>query len=162
MCDLIMYRGSLLYNNQAAVDSFDDEIQKFENIDDLYLSGCIDCNESGVLYPKNPVSALPMDALKQSFQPGLTQSEVTSVLERIQILQPNANTTKGLSDADIVELLPSRYSQDVVEVNRFRDYLDMVLRNKAVSTSEPTLESTSESTLESTSESTSESISKSI
>lgn len=117
-------RASVLYGNQSCIVSINlyptsvNSIPTGESIVDVSLVS--------IMSPVNPLTGFRDDTLSRLMSP------ITPVKEREFILN-NLSHLKGydspasLTVQDILEVLPSRYIQDPVEISRYEEYIKSML-----------------------------------
>lgn len=97
---------------------------------------------SGVdsLMPINPVTGHRDGDLKRLFDPGVSVKEKELILSNLQVLK-SADTPKGISDDDLMMMIPSRYISDPVEVEHYmqalKEYRDGIIASKEDENTDP-------------------------
>ena len=126
-------RAEILYQNQRS------EINIFREIP-LEVNGVVtgesivDASLTETIQPINPVTGWRDNAISRLMSPNTPNVERDLILSSLA-KQKGYNSPKDLSDDDLLEILPSRYSTDPVELERFKEFVDE-LRN--VDDTEPT------------------------
>ncbi|MBW4899555.1 hypothetical protein [Prevotella melaninogenica] len=82
--------------------------------------------------PINPLTGHRDDMISRLFSGDTTDSERQLILSQLANIK-GVSSPAGLSDDDILSLIPSRYMSDPVELDRYRELVDN-LRDSAVPT----------------------------
>lgn len=77
--------------------------------------------------PINPLTGHRDDMISRLFSGETTDSERQLILSQLANIK-GVSSPAGLSDDDILSLIPSRYMSDPVEMDRYREFVDQ-LRN---------------------------------
>ena len=77
--------------------------------------------------PINPLTGHRDDMISRLFSGDTTDSERQLILSQLANIK-GVSSPAGLSDDDILSLIPSRYMSDPVEMERYREFVDQ-LRN---------------------------------
>uniref|UniRef100_A0AAU8AYN0 Uncharacterized protein n=1 Tax=Dulem virus 235 TaxID=3145712 RepID=A0AAU8AYN0_9VIRU len=98
-----------------------------ESDDSVYMGhresrGVFNPDEVSALYPVNPVYGYPESDTAKIMDINLSVSERESIVSRLQRMD-SQYFPNGLSDDDILSLVPPRYFTDAVDVQSWRDYL---------------------------------------
>ena len=126
-------RAEVLYQNQRAESHIFREIPIDVN-GVVTGESIVDASLTDTIQPINPVTGWRDNAISRlmsSNTPNVERELILSSLAK----QKGYNSPKELSDDDLLDILPSRYSTDPVELERFKDFVDE-LRN--VEDNEPT------------------------
>lgn len=94
----------------------------------------VDSSLTDTIQPVNPVTGWRDNAISRLMSPNTPNVERELILSSLA-KQKGYNSPKELSDDDLLDILPSRYSTDPVELERFKEFVDE-LRN--VEDNEPT------------------------
>ena len=62
--------------------------------------------------------------------PSVSPKEKELILNSLGSVRPPRNNTKGLSNDDILDILPSRYLSDPVEIDSFKNFVDDLLKQR--------------------------------
>lgn len=84
--------------------------------------GVLDSQFMDVLYPVDPETGLVNSDLSKLFNPLLTSQERADVMGRLTKFE-GLYLPDGLSDDDILSIIPPRYLQDAVDIQAWRDYV---------------------------------------
>ena len=107
-------RADILYQNQRSESSVSREIPL--EVNGLVTGeSIVDASLTDTIQPINPVTG---------WRDNVERDLILSSLAK----QKGYNSPKELSDDDLLEILPSRYSTDPVELERFKEFVDE-LRN---------------------------------
>ena len=115
-------RADILYQNQCAIPSEGRLIP-----DDV--NGCIngqsiiDSSLTETIQPINPVTGWRDNSISRLMSPNTPNVERELILKSLTKMK-GYNSPKELSDDDLLEILPSRYANDPVELERFKDFVD--------------------------------------
>lgn len=82
----------------------------------------VDTLASDLLMPVNPVTGHRDGDLSRLFNPTTPSSEKELIISNLQTLKCN-NSRKGLTDDEILMMIPSKYISDPVEINKYLDEL---------------------------------------
>lgn len=82
----------------------------------------VDSQASELLMPINPVTGHRDGDLSRLFNPMTSASEKELIMSNLQTIKGN-DSRKGLSDEDIMLMIPSKYISDPVEINQYLDEL---------------------------------------
>lgn len=117
-------RASVLYGNQSSIVSiniyptFVNSIPTGESIvDDSLVS---------LLSPVNPLTGFRDDTLTRLMSPNTPVKEREFILNNLAHLK-GYDSPSSLTVQDILDVLPSRYIQDPVEISRYEDYVKSML-----------------------------------
>ena len=83
--------------------------------DDLFNTIC----------PVNPLTGHRDDMISRLFSGDTTDSERQLILSQLANIK-GVSSPAGLSDDDILSLIPSRYMSDPVEMERYREFVDQL------------------------------------
>lgn len=126
-------RAEILYQNQRSESSVSREIPL--EVNGLVTGeSIVDASLTDTIQPINPVTGWRDNAISRLMSPNTPNVERDLILTSLD-KQKGYNSPKELSDDDLLEILPSRYSTDPVELERFKEFVDE-LRN--VDDTEPT------------------------
>lgn len=129
----ILSRAEILYQNQRAVTSVSREIPL--DVNGLVTGeSIVDASLTDTIQPINPVTGWRDNSISRLMSPNTPNVERELILSSLA-KQKGYNSPKELSDDDLLDILPSRYSNDPVELERFKDFVEE-LRN--VEGTEPT------------------------
>nr|DAX45665.1 MAG TPA: hypothetical protein [Microviridae sp.] len=131
--DKILTRAEILYQNQRSESSVSREIPLDVN-GIVTGASVVDASLTDTIQPINPVTGWRDNAISRLMSPNTPSVERELILSSLA-KQKGYNSPKELSDDDLLEILPSRYSTDPVELERFKEFVDE-LRN--VEDNEPT------------------------
>lgn len=126
-------RAEILYQNQRSNVSVSREIPLDVN-GVVTGESIVDSNLTETIQPVNPVTGWRDNSISRLISPNTPNVERELILSSLA-KQKGYNSPKELSDDDLLEILPSRYSTDPVELERFKEFVDE-LRN--VEDTEPT------------------------
>lgn len=112
-------RASILYSYASIA------VEDAPYLDGPQSRGVYDPEHVSAVYPVNHLTGLPETDGGKIADPYLTHSEREKVMSRLSGLSEGRGTylPTSLSDAEVLELVPPRYVQDAVDVQRWRDYL---------------------------------------
>lgn len=117
-------RASVLYGNQSSIVSiniyptFVNSIPTGESIvDDSLVS---------LMSPVNPLTGFRDDTLTRLMSPNTPVKEREFILNNLAHLK-GYDSPSSLTVQDILDVLPSRYIQDPVEISRYEDYVKSML-----------------------------------
>ena len=82
------------------------------------------------LCPVNPVTGFRDNSLSRLTSPSVSPKEKELILNSLGSVHPPRNNTKGLSNNDILDILPSRYLSDPVEIDSFKNFVDDLLKQR--------------------------------
>lgn len=82
----------------------------------------VDYKASELLMPINPVTGHRDGDLSRLFNPMTPASEKELIMSNLQVLKSN-DSRKGLTDEDILMMIPSKYISDPVEINQYLEEL---------------------------------------
>ena len=83
--------------------------------DELFVTIC----------PINPLTGHRDDMISRLFSGDTTDSERQLILSQLANIK-GVSSPAGLSDDDILSLIPSRYMSDPVEMERYREFVDQL------------------------------------
>lgn len=126
-------RAEILYQNQRAESHIFREIPLEVN-GVVTGESIVDASLTNTIQPINPVTGWRDNAISRLMSPNTPNIERELILSSLA-KQKGYNSPKELSDDDLLDILPSRYSTDPVELERFKEFVDE-LRN--VEDTEPT------------------------
>ena len=115
-------RADILYQNQRAIPSVGRYIPDSVN-------GCItgqsivDSSLTDTIQPINPVTGWRDDSISRLMSSNTPNVERELILKSLTKFK-GYNSPKELTDNDLLEILPSRYANDPVELERFKDFVD--------------------------------------
>lgn len=75
--------------------------------------------------PINPLTGHRDDMISRLFSGDTTDSERQLILSQLANIK-GVSSPAGLSDDDILSLIPSRYMSDPVEMERYREFVDQL------------------------------------
>lgn len=117
-------RASVLYGNQSCIVSINlyptsvNSIPTGESIvDDSLVS---------IMSPVNPLTGFRDDTLTRLMSPNTPVKEREFILNNLSHLK-GYDSPVSLTVQDILEVLPSRYIQDPVEISRYEEYIKSML-----------------------------------
>lgn len=119
-------RADILYQNQRAESHIFREIPLDVN-GVVTGESIVDSNLTDTIQPVNPVTGWRDNSISRLMSPNTPNVERELILSSLA-KQKGYNSPKELSDDDLFEILPSRYSTDPVELERFKEFVDE-LRN---------------------------------
>lgn len=116
-----MTRSQILYDNYSSI--YGDDYVAPAYVGNI-PSGLplVDYKASELLMPINPVTGHRDGDLSRLFNPMTSTSEKELIMSNLQLLKSN-DSRKGLSDEDIMLMIPSKYISDPVEINQYLDEL---------------------------------------
>ena len=83
----------------------------------------VDSSLTDTIQPINPVTGWRDNAISRLMSPNTPSVERELILS--SLAKPKgSNSPKELSDDDLLDILPSRYSTDPVELERFKEFVD--------------------------------------
>ena len=116
-----MTRSQILYDNYSAV--YGDNYVVPDYVCNIPVGlPLVDCQASELLMPINPVTGHRDGDLSRLFNPTTPASEKELIISNLQILKCS-NSSKGLTDDEILMMIPSKYISDPVEINKYLDEL---------------------------------------
>lgn len=119
-------RADILYQNQRSESFVSREIPL--EVNGLVTGeSIVDASLTDTIQPINPVTGWRDNAISRLMSPNTPNVERDLILTSLA-KQKGYNSPKELSDDDLLEILPSRYSTDPVELERFKEFVDE-LRN---------------------------------
>ncbi len=134
-------RASVLYGNQCSIVS----INSYPTFVNSIPTGesIVDDSLVSIMSPVNPLTGFRDDTLTRLMSPNTPVKEREFILNNLAHLK-GYDSPSSLTVQDILDVLPSRYIQDPVEISRYEDYvkslLDDLKQSKDVSDN-PTSES---------------------
>ena len=126
-------RAEILYQNQRSESSVSREIPLAVN-GIVTGESVVDASLTDTIQPINPVTGWRDNAISRLMSPNTPNVERDLILTSLA-KQKGYNSPKELSDDDLLEILPSRYSTDPVELERFKEFVDEL---RSVEDNEPT------------------------
>ena len=126
-------RAEILYQNQRSESSVSREIPLAVN-GIVTGESVVDASLTDTIQPINPVTGWRDNAISRLMSPNTPSVERELILSSLA-KQKGYNSPKELSDDDLLEILPSRYSTDPVELERFKEFVDEL---RSVEDNEPT------------------------
>lgn len=126
-------RAEILYQNQRSESSVSREIPLAVN-GIVTGESVVDASLTDTIQPINPVTGWRDNAISRLMSPNTPNVERELILSSLA-KQKGYNSPKELSDDDLLEILPSRYSTDPVELERFKEFVDEL---RSVEDNEPT------------------------
>lgn len=116
-----MTRSQILYDNYSSI--YGDNYVAPAYVGNI-PSGLplVDYKATELLMPINPVTGHRDGDLSRLFNPMTPVSEKELIMSNLQMLKSN-DSRKGLTDADILMMIPSKYISDPVEINQYLDEL---------------------------------------
>lgn len=96
----------------------------------------VDCSLFDTVSPVNPVTGHRDSMLSRLFSGNVSDSEKQLILSQLAEVK-GVSSPAGLSDDDILSLVPSRYMSDPVELERYRAVVDELRALADSSGSEP-------------------------
>ena len=126
-------RAEILYQNQRSESHISREIPIDVN-GVVTGESIVDASLTDTIQPINPVTGWRDNAISRLMSPSTPSVERELILSSLA-KQKGYDSPKELSDDDLLDILPSRYSTDPVELERFKEFVDE-LRN--VDDTEPT------------------------
>lgn len=116
-----MTRSQILYDNYSSI--YGDDYVAPAYVGNI-PSGLplVDATASELLMPINPVTGHRDGDLSRLFNPMTPASEKELIMSNLQTFKCS-NSSKGLSDDDILMMIPSKYISDPVEINQYLDEL---------------------------------------
>lgn len=118
---MVSRRASILYS--YASNYVDDSTY----MDGVESKGVYDPEQVNSVYPINPLTGLPDTDGGKVADPSLTHYEREKVMSRLAGMSEGRGSylPSNLSDEEVLSLVPPRYVQDAVDVQRWRDYLSV-------------------------------------
>ena len=117
-------RSSILYSNQSCdviLNSYPDSVLAIPTgksiVDDSLVS---------IMSPVNPLTGFRDDTLTRLMSPNTPVKEREFILNNLAHLK-GYDSPASLTVQDILEVLPSRYIQDPVEISRYEEYIKSML-----------------------------------
>lgn len=112
-------RASILYSYASKV------VDDSPYMHGVYSKGVYDPEVVSAVYPINELTGLPDTDAGKIADPFLTHGEREKIMSRLAGMSEGKGSylPSSLSDAEVLELVPPRYVQDAVDVQRWRDYL---------------------------------------
>ncbi len=93
--------------------------------------------------PINPLTGHRDDMISRLFAGDTTDTERQLIMSQLATIK-GVSSPSGLSDDDILSLIPSRYMSDPVEMERYREVVDELRKAVDLENIEPPVESTVE------------------
>lgn len=119
-------RAEILYQNQRSESSVVRELPL--DVNGIVVGeSIVDASLTDTIQPINPVTGWRDNAISRLMSPNTPNVERDLILSSLA-KQKGYNSPKELTDDDLLEILPSRYSTDPVELERFKEFVDE-LRN---------------------------------
>lgn len=131
--DKLLSRADILYQNQRS-ESYITRVIPLDVNGVVTGESIVDSSLTDTIQPINPVTGWRDNSISRLMSPNTPNVERDLILSSLA-KQKGYNSPKDLSDDDLLEILPSRYSTDPVELERFKEFVDE-LRN--VDDTEPT------------------------
>ena len=119
-------RADILYQNKRAQSHISREIP-IEVNGVVTGDSIVDASLTDTIQPINPVTGWRDNAISRLMSPTTPNVERELILSSLAKYK-GYTSPKELSDDDLLEILPSRYSTDPVELERFKEFVDE-LRN---------------------------------
>lgn len=119
-------RADILYQNQRS-ESHISRVIPIEVNGVVTGDSIVDASLTDTIQPINPVTGWRDNAISRLMSPTTPNVERELILSSLA-KHKGYNSPKELSDDDLLEILPSRYSTDPVELERFKEFVDE-LRN---------------------------------
>lgn len=119
-------RAEVLYQNQRAESHISREIPIDVN-GVVTGESIVDASLTDTIQPINPVTGWRDNAISRLMSPNTPNVERELILSSLAKTK-GYNSPKELTDDDLLDILPSRYSTDPVELERFKVFVDE-LRN---------------------------------
>lgn len=117
-------RSSILYSNQSSdviINIYPDSVLSVPTgksiVDDSLVS---------LMYPVNPLTGFRDDTLTRLMSSSTPVKEREFILNNLSHLK-GYDSPSSLTVQDILEVLPSRYIQDPVEISRYEEYIKSML-----------------------------------
>ena len=117
-------RSSVLYSNQSCdvvINIYPDSVLSIPTgktiVDDSLVS---------LMSPVNPLTGFRDDTLTRLMSPNTPTKEREFILNNLSHLK-GYDSPASLTVQDILEVLPSRYIQDPVEISRYEEYIKSML-----------------------------------
>lgn len=117
-------RASVLYGNQSCIVS----INLYPNSVNSIPTGesIVDDSLVSIMSPVNPLTGFRDDTLTRLMSPNSPVKEREFILNNLSHLK-GYDSPASLTVQDILEVLPSRYIQDPVEISRYEEYIKSML-----------------------------------
>lgn len=115
-------RADILYQNQRSESHISREIP-IEVNGVVTGDSIVDASLTDTIQPINPVTGWRDNAISRLMSPTTPNVERELILSSLA-KHKGYNSPKELSDDDLLEILPSRYSTDPVELERFKEFVD--------------------------------------
>lgn len=124
--DKLLSRADILYQNQRS-ESHITRVIPLDVNGVVTGESIVDSSLTDTIQPINPVTGWRDNSISRLMSPNTPNVERDLILSSLA-KQKGYNSPKDLSDDDLLEILPSRYSTDPVELERFKEFVDE-LRN---------------------------------
>lgn len=128
------YRAEIMYEQYQSAPIVENEIPDFVGAVPVGLPIC-QSDDVDILMPINPVTGHRDGDLSRLFDPMVSTSEKELIISSLKELKAS-NSSKDLTDEDIIQMIPSRYMSDPVEINRYLDELKEI-RDSLLTPSDP-------------------------
>ena len=128
-------RAEILYQNQRSNFSVSRECPLDVN-GVVTGESIVDSNLTETIQPVNPVTGWRDNSISRLMSPNTPSVERELILSSLA-KQKGYNSPKDLSDDDLFDILPSRYSTDPVELERFKEFVDELRNVEPVEPVEP-------------------------
>lgn len=127
-------RSSIIFNQYVSEPIKDNVIPNFVGNVAVGLP-IVESEAAETLLPINPVTGYRDSDLSRLFNPLVSRTEKELIISNLQEIKSH-NSTKGLSDEDILMMIPSKYISDPIEINRYleelKGYRDALLSEKVM------------------------------
>ena len=133
--DSNLTRADILYQNQRATPSPGRFVPDAVN-------GCItgqsivDSSLADTIQPINPLTGWRDNSFSRLMSPNTPNVERELILKSLTKMK-GYNSPKELTDDDLLDILPSRYSNDPVELEYFKEYVDSLQNPDEPASDEP-------------------------
>ncbi|WP_277265427.1 hypothetical protein [Prevotella corporis] len=117
-------RSSILYSNQTCnvvINNYPDSVLSVPTGKSI-----VDDSLACLMSPVNPLTGFRDDTLTRLMSPNIPTKEREFILNNLSHLK-GYDSPASLTVQDILEVLPSRYIQDPVEISRYEEYIKSML-----------------------------------
>lgn len=128
-------RADILYQNQRS-ESHITRVIPLDVNGVVTGDSIVDASLTDTIQPINPVTGWRDNAISRLMSPTTPNVERELILSSLA-KHKGYNSPKELSDDDLLDILPSRYSTDPVELERFKEFVDDLRNAEDIETSDP-------------------------
>lgn len=117
-------RSSILYSNQSCnvvINIYPDSVLSVPTGKSI-----VDDSLACLMSPVNPLTGFRDDTLTRLMSPNTSTKEREFILNNLSHLK-GYDSPSSLTVQDILDVLPSRYIQDPVEISRYEEYIKSML-----------------------------------